>query len=69
MTPTFEKLQQILRKLPGLGYRSAERIALHLTVEKPGLLPQLVSSLQDASGKIRRCRECGNISEDEQCYI
>ena len=37
MTPAFEKLQKHLKQLPGLGYRSSERIALHLLVEKPML--------------------------------
>ena len=38
MTPAFEKLQKHLKQLPGLGYRSSERIALHLLVEKPAQL-------------------------------
>ena len=41
MTPAFEKLQKHLRQLPGLGYRSSERIALHLLVEKPARLAEL----------------------------
>ena len=41
----LEKLQQQLKKLPGLGYRSAERIALHLLVEHPEKLPELVAAL------------------------
>ena len=35
MTPALEALQKALKQLPGIGYRSAERIALHLLVEKP----------------------------------
>ncbi|MEC7401203.1 MAG: recombination protein RecR, partial [Verrucomicrobiota bacterium] len=35
MTPVFEQLVQALKALPGLGYRSAEKIALHILVEKP----------------------------------
>ena len=69
MTPTFEKLQKVLKQLPGLGYRSAERIALHLTVEKPELLPQLLESLEESSKKIRRCGVCGNLCEEEKCAI
>lgn len=69
MTPTFEKLQKILKKLPGLGYRSAERIALHMTVEKPEILPQLLESLQESLDKIRRCSICGNLCEDIKCDI
>ena len=69
MTPAFEKLQQHLKQLPGLGYRSAERIALHLLVEKPARLPALVLALEEAARTVRRCTKCGNLAEGEQCAI
>lgn len=69
MTPAFENLQKLLKQLPGLGYRSAERIALHLLVERPEKLPPLVEALNAASRVIRRCRTCGNLAEGEQCAI
>ena len=69
MTPSFERLQDILKRLPGLGYRSSERIALNLTVEKPDILPKLVEALQQAKERIRRCQVCGNLCEAEQCDI
>jgi recombination protein RecR len=62
MTPAFEKLQQQLKQLPGLGYRSAERIALHLLVEKPAQLAALVTALEAASRSVRRCERCGNLA-------
>lgn len=69
MTPAFEKLQQHLKQLPGLGFRSSERIALHLLVEKPGRLPELVRALEEAAGSVRRCTRCGNLAEAELCAI
>jgi recombination protein RecR len=69
MTPAFEKLQKQLRQLPGLGFRSAERIALHLLVEKPARLPELVAALQEAAATVRRCPRCGNLAEDGLCAI
>jgi recombination protein RecR len=69
MTSAFEKLQKHLKQLPGLGYRSAERIALHLLVEKPGRLPELVTALEDAAKVVRRCDRCGNLAEGELCAI
>lgn len=69
MTPAFERLQKQLKQLPGLGYRSAERIALHLLVEKPAQLPALVAALEEAARGVRRCERCGNIAEGEQCAI
>lgn len=69
MTPAFEKLQKYLKQLPGLGYRSSERIALHLLVEKPARLPELVAALQEAAAAVRRCVRCGNLAEGGLCAI
>lgn len=63
MSTSFDKLQQTLRRLPGLGYRSAERIALHLVVENPAQCRELVAALEEAAAKIARCSVCGNICE------
>jgi recombination protein RecR len=69
MTPDFDKLQQVLKKLPGLGYRSAERLALHLLVEKPGSLRPLVDALEQASKTIQRCTRCGNLAQGDLCTL
>jgi recombination protein RecR len=69
MTPAFEKLQKHLKQLPGLGYRSSERIALHLLVEKPARLPELVNALEEAARSVRRCTRCGSLAEGERCAI
>lgn len=69
MTPAFEKLQKQLKQLPGLGYRSAERIALHLLVEKPAQLESLVGALRDAAAAVHRCARCGNLAEAELCAV
>ncbi|HCR37417.1 MAG TPA: recombination protein RecR, partial [Opitutae bacterium] len=69
MTPAFDKLQQVLKKLPGLGFRSSERLALHLLLEKPASLPILVNALQEAAGKVARCSTCGNLAEEARCTL
>lgn len=69
MTPAFEKLQKHLKQLPGLGFRSSERIALHLLVEKPTQLPALVIALEEAAAAVRRCPRCGNLAEGHLCGI
>jgi len=69
MTPALEQLQKALKQLPGIGYRSAERIALHLLVEKPGRLPELVEALESAAKNVRRCAVCGNLAEEEHCAV
>jgi recombination protein RecR len=65
----FEDLQKQLKSLPGIGFRSAERIALHLLVEKPERLPELVRALESAGRAVRRCTRCGNLAEEELCSI
>jgi recombination protein RecR len=69
LNSAFEKLQQHLKQLPGLGYRSSERIALHLLVEKPERLTALVRALEEAAKVVRRCARCGNLAEAELCDI
>ena len=69
MPPALEALQKQLKQLPGIGYRSAERIALHLLVEKPARLPELVTALETAAKNVRRCSVCGNLAEEQQCPI
>jgi recombination protein RecR len=69
MTPAFERLQKHLKQLPGLGFRSSERIALHLLVEKPARLAELVRALEAAAKAVRRCTRCGNLAEEELCTI
>ncbi|MCB1122522.1 MAG: recombination mediator RecR [Verrucomicrobiae bacterium] len=69
MTPAFDLLVKQLKKLPGLGYRSAERIALHLLVEKPADTAALIESLESASRQVKRCERCGNLAEDALCHI
>lgn len=69
MSSALENLQKQLKQLPGVGFRSAERIALHLVVEKPEKLPELVGALQAAARSIRRCVLCGNLAEEERCAV
>ena len=69
MTPAFESLRQQLKQLPGLGYRSAERLALHLLVERRDSLEPLLAALQEASSRVRACPICGNLAEAERCEL
>jgi recombination protein RecR len=65
----FETLTEALRKLPGLGSRSAERLAIHLLAERPEKLTRLVAALQGAAATIHRCPVCGNLTESNLCTI
>jgi len=63
VTPAFDNLLQSLKTLPGLGMRSAERIALHLLVEKPTACTALLDALTAARAAVGGCPRCGNLSE------
>ena len=54
MTPAYDRLLQQLKRLPGLGYRSAERLAMHLLVEKPEVMEELLSSMSAAREAVGR---------------
>ena len=69
MNPAFKALVERLKKLPGLGYRSAEKIALHLLVEAPESANALIDSLSVASEVLRRCPITGNITDSDTCAI
>ncbi len=69
MSEAFEQLQQCLKRLPGLGYRSAERLALHLLVEHPDSCPELQDALEAAQKAVRPCPACGNLCEADLCEI
>lgn len=69
MTPSFEALQKELKRLPGVGFRSAERMAIYLLLERPEASAVLAESLLRAREVVRRCDTCGNVCESERCSI
>ena len=58
-----------LGRLPGVGPKSAQRIAFHLLQADSGDVKRLVSALVEVKEKIRFCSICGNVAEAEQCRI
>jgi recombination protein RecR len=58
-----------LSKLPGVGPRSAERIALHLVQTDSALVKQLADSILVAREKIQFCTTCGSLTEKSPCPI
>ncbi len=58
-----------LGKLPGIGPRSAERLALHLVQSDVADVKQLAQTLVQAREKIRQCKICGSLTEQEICAI
>jgi recombination protein RecR len=65
----LDRLIQILARLPGLGPRSARRVALHLLKKRETVLTPLAAALEEAARTVRPCRVCGNLSEADLCAI
>ncbi len=58
-----------LGRLPGVGPKSAQRIAFHLLAADPADVRRLTSALTEVKEKVRFCAVCGNVSEQEECRI
>jgi len=65
----IDKLINTISKLPGLGRRSAQRIALYLLKNKNRSLMPLVNTLNEANSKIVECENCGNIDMINPCSL
>ena len=65
----IDKLINQISKLPGLGRRSAQRIALYLLKNKDRSLLPLLQCLHEANKKIVNCEDCGNIDTITPCSL
>lgn len=58
-----------LSKLPGIGKKTAQRLAIHLLKSENGQVESLIKSINDLKLKLRFCSRCFNLSEEELCNI
>ena len=58
-----------LGRLPGVGPKSAQRIAFHLLQTDSDDVTRLVTALTEVRAKVRFCEVCGNVSEQDRCSI
>ena len=58
-----------LGRLPGIGPKSAQRLAFHILQAEPVDVRRLAQLLHEVKDKVRFCAECGNVSEAETCRI
>ena len=58
-----------LGRLPGVGPKSAQRIAFHLLTQDAADISRLQSALQRVKDDLRFCEVCGNVSSEEKCRI
>jgi recombination protein RecR len=67
--PYLDSLIQTLAKIPGLGPRSARRVALHLIQHKETKLKNLLEGLKDTYHHIQPCALCHNLDIKSPCHI
>jgi len=68
-TETMERLIEALGRLPGIGRRSAERIAFHLLEGDEEEVKALAQAVRDIKARVGHCAECGALADGERCAI
>ncbi len=65
----LQDLVDELSHLPGIGPKSAQRIAFHVLSADPADVERLTTAIAEVKRRIRFCETCGNVAESEQCRI
>jgi len=68
-TPPMQVLIDALGRLPGIGPKSAQRIAFHLLKTERGDVERLASAILDARALVRFCDRCFNFSDSDLCRV
>lgn len=66
---SLARLKEQLQKLPGIGARSAERLAFHILREPRDFAAELARAILDVKDKLTHCRVCYNLTESDTCAI
>jgi len=66
---TIQRLIEQFGKLPGIGTRTAERLAFHVLKSSEAEALGLADAIRDVKTNVRPCRECFNIAEGELCAV
>lgn len=66
---SLENLINNLRRLPSVGRKSAQRMAMHIINMKDMDIDSIIESLKDVKTNIHRCSICGNLTENDICSI
>jgi recombination protein RecR len=64
-----ERLIEELTRLPGIGRRTAQRLAFHIIDEPPDRVLPLADAIRDTKTSVRACAECFNLTDRERCSI
>ncbi len=66
---SLDELIASLKCLPGVGQKSAQRMALHLLEREQDGARRISAAISNALDKVRHCHQCRNFSDDEVCEI
>jgi len=69
LSPSVDNLVAQLTRLPGIGSRTAQRLAFHLLQVPKAEADALASAIHEVKERVHFCRECGNLTEEELCAI
>ena len=69
LSPAVDNLVAQLTRLPGIGTRTAQRLAFHLLSTQKEEALALSTASEEVKERVRFCRECGNLTEEELCVI
>jgi recombination protein RecR len=65
----IDELITELARLPGIGRKTAQRLTFHLLQQPQETVGRLASALVAVAERVRPCRECGNLTEEQPCAI
>lgn len=68
-SPKVQNLIDALAKLPSIGNKTAQRLAIHILQNDRGAGAAIATALTDAIGSVGNCRDCRNLSENDLCDI
>ena len=69
LSPSVDNLVAQLTRLPGIGSRTAQRLAFHILSAQQDEAAALAAAIVEVKERVRFCLECGNLTEEERCSI
>jgi recombination protein RecR len=69
LSPSIDNLVAQLTRLPGIGTRTAQRLAFHILQVPKQEAIALAEAIHEVKERVRFCRDCGNLTEEETCAI
>ena len=66
---TLKKVMECYKKLPGIGEKTAERLALATLNFDEDIIDVFADSIKNLKNKVKRCKKCNNLCEEEYCEI